>query len=68
MLCKGITVLVEISMTKDSSEGGQNATFNLSEKQIPSWGQSNKDGSKKIEESVQRFRIKGLGPMLIELN
>ena len=54
-------------MTKDSSEGGQNATLNLSGKQIPSWGQSNEDGSKKIEESVQRFRIKGLGPMLWEL-
>lgn len=49
MLCKGITVLVEISMTKDSSEGSQNATLNLSGKQIPSWGQSNEDGSKKIE-------------------
>lgn len=68
MLCKGITVLVEISMTKDSSEGGQNATLNLSGNQIPSCGQSNEDGSKKIEESVQRFRIKGLGPMLLELN
>lgn len=60
--------MVEISMTKDSSEGGQNATLNLPGKQIPSWGKSNEDGSKKIDESVQRFRIKGLGPMLLELN
>lgn len=68
MLCKGITVLVEISMMKDYSEGGQNSTLNLSGNQILSWGPSKEDGSKKIEESVQRFRIKGLGPMLLELN
>lgn len=68
MLCKGITVLVEISMTKDSSEGDHNATLNLSGKQILSWGQSKEDGNKKTEESVQRFRIKELGSMLLELN
>lgn len=49
MLCKGITVSVEISMTKDSSEGGQNATLNLSGKQILSWGKA-----KRMEARRQR--------------
>lgn len=55
-------------MTKNSSEGDHNATLNLWGKQILSWGQSKENGSKKTEESVQRFRIKELGSMLLELN